>query len=85
MEGIMPTVFINCHHYEPGPHHTLTGLEFEIAYEGSTAEVSIQEMPVISESEHDPGIRAELVRLGQAIVQAAQSPQGVVSTPRPPH
>jgi hypothetical protein len=58
--------------------------EFEeaLAREGvasriSTAEVSILEMPHLSEQEHESGIRAEILRLGQAIVSAAQSPQGI--------
>ena len=76
-EGNVPTIFISCHHYEPGPRHILTGLNLDVAYDGSTAEVSILEMPHLSEQEHETGIRAEILRLGQAIVSAAQSPQGI--------
>jgi hypothetical protein len=79
----MPTVFISCHHYQPGTARILTGLNLDVVYDGSIAEVSILEMPQLAEPEHERGIRAEILRLGQAIVSAAQSPQGIVGNPRP--
>jgi hypothetical protein len=79
----MATVFVEGHHYEPGTRHVLTGLHLTVVYDGLTAEVSMLEIPHLSEQEHDSGIRTEILRLGQAIVGAAQSPQGIVGNPRP--
>jgi hypothetical protein len=76
----LPKIFVDCSHYEPHSH-VLTGLNLTVQYDGSQAEVSILEMIPLPEPEQERGIRAELLKLGQAIVQAAQSPQGVVAHP----
>ena len=80
----MAQVFVCCHHYEPNSH-TLTGLNLHVQFQGGSAEVSMLEMPSIPEPEQEAGTRASILRLGQAIVQAAQDPQGIVRHAPPPH
>jgi hypothetical protein len=78
----MPRVFISCHHYKPHTH-ALTGLNLDVQFDGGSAEVSMLEMPQIPEREQEPGIRAAILRLGKAIVEAAQDPQGIIGSPPP--
>ena len=79
----MATIYIDCFHHEPHSED-LTGLDFTIVYRADTrAQVSVAEMPPIPAAEQERGIRDELRRIGEAIVQAARSPQGIVGQPYP--
>ena len=70
------------HHLEPHSR-TLTGLILHVQFEGGSAEVSMLDMPGIPELEQDAGIRAAILRLGEAIVQAAKDPHDIIER-RPP-
>jgi len=81
--AVMSHIFISTYHSEPHSR-LLTGIGFTVDYSGRQAEVSILEMPPLSAEVQNDGIRAELVRLGEAILNAAQNPQGVSAHPQPP-
>ena len=68
--------FLARHHLEPHSR-TLTGLTLHVQFEGGSAQVSMLDMPGIPEPEQDAGIRAAILRLGEAIVQAKDS-HGIV-------
>ena len=78
----MARVYVSCQHYRPHTH-ALTGFELDVEFDGALAQVSMLDIPEISEQEHERGTRAIILRLGQAIVQAAQDPQGIVAHPPP--
>lgn len=78
----MARVFVSCHHYNPHSH-ALTGMSLDVQFDGGSAEVSMLDMPEIPALEHEAGIRSSILRLGQAIVQAAQDSQGIVGRPPP--
>ena len=79
----MPTVFVGDRHFDPHSGDP-TGFDLTVQYGGPQIQVSVLGISPLSEPEQDAGIRTEILHLGQAIVQAAQSPQGIVSLPRPP-
>jgi hypothetical protein len=79
----MATIYIDCYHREPHSE-ALTGIDFTVVYKpGAHAQVSVVEMLPISASTHDHALRAELRLIGEAIVQAARSPQGIIQQPFP--
>jgi hypothetical protein len=81
----LPQIFVGPLDYDPALG-TLTGLTATVQYDEAQAAVSILKTIHLSASEAlDAGIRAELLRLGQAIIQAAQSPQGISEHPFPRH
>jgi hypothetical protein len=71
----MSRVYVHSHHLEPDSR-TLTGLTLHVQFEGGSAEVSMLDMPGIPEPEQDAGIRAAILRLGEAIVQVAKDSHG---------
>jgi hypothetical protein len=78
----MDRIFIEAYHHEP-ENSALTGLKFILRYPEGEAEISILDMRPLSLAEQEFGIRALLLRLAEAITNAAQSPQGIISSPRP--
>jgi hypothetical protein len=76
----MAEIFIDCFHHE-GSRGAITGLNLTVSYSGITAEVSVPDMPPLSEPGQSEAVRAAILRLGQAIVEAAQSPQGIHAHP----
>ena len=78
----MARVYVTSHHFEPHSH-TLNGLTLHVQFEGGSAEVSMLDMPGIPEAEQPAGLRAAILRLGDAIVQAAKDSHGIVEH-RPP-
>ncbi len=78
----MSRVYVTSHHFEPHSH-TLNGVTLHVQFEGGSAEVSMLDMPGIPEAEQPSGLRAAILRLGEAIVQAAKDPNGIVGH-RPP-
>jgi hypothetical protein len=56
----MSRVYVHSHHLEPHSR-TLTGLTLHVQFEGGSAD-----MPGIPEPEQDAGIRAAILRLGEA-------------------
>jgi hypothetical protein len=79
----MATVFVGDHQFEAHSHR-LKSVTLTVQYRGPQVEVSISGIPPLSDQEHERWIRDEILRLGQAIVQAAQSPQGIIGLPAPP-
>ena len=79
----MATIYITDHILEGRPP-ALTGMRLTVQYDGVTAEVLLQGFDPLSESKQSAEIPAEILRLGQAIVRAAQSPQGIVAGRTPP-
>jgi len=73
----MSRVYVHSHHLEPHSR-TLTGLTLHVQFEGGSAEVSMLDMPGIPEPEQNAGIRAAILRLGEAIVQVAKDSHGTV-------
>ncbi len=70
----MSRVYVHSHHLEPHSR-TLTGLSLHVQFEGG---FSMLDMPGIPEPEQDAGIRAAILRLGEAIVQAATDSHGII-------
>jgi hypothetical protein len=64
--------------------HVLSALNLTVVYEDRQAEVLIQGLRAEAALEQNDAIRAEIRRLGEAIVEAAQSPQGITAGRQPP-
>jgi hypothetical protein len=78
----MSRVYVTSHHFDRDSR-TLNGLILHVQFEGGSAEVSVLDMPGISEGEQPAGTRAAILRLGEAIAQAAKDPHGIVEHPPP--
>src|SRR5271165_802967 len=77
----MSTILIGNRHFDL--QGRLTGFDFAVQYGGPQIEVSMLGIPPISDQEQEDGIRVELLRLGEAIARAAQSPKRASESPRP--
>jgi hypothetical protein len=54
------------------------GSAVHVQFEGGSQRISMLDMPGIPQSEQDAGIRAAILRLGEAMVQVANDPHGTV-------
>ena len=77
----MSTIFIGIRHFDL--QGRLTGFDFAVQYGGPQIEASMLGIPPLSDQEQEDGFRVELLRLGEAITRAAQSPKGIISRPAP--
>jgi hypothetical protein len=66
-------VYLTSHHFEPHSH-TLNGLTLHVQFEGGSAEVSMLDIPGIPEAEQPAGMRAAMLRLGEAISSGGEIP-----------
>ncbi len=73
----MSRVYVTSHHFEPHSH-TLNGLTLHVQFEGGSADISMLDMPGIPEAEQLSGLRTAILRLGEAIVQAAKDSHGII-------
>ena len=69
----MSRVYLTSHHFAPHSH-TLNGLTLHVQFEGGSAEISMLEMPAIPETEQPAGLRAAILRLGEAIFRRRKTP-----------
>jgi hypothetical protein len=76
----MAEIFIGCYHLD-GKRDAITGLNFKVVYDGIVADVSVPEMPPMVEPNQSDAVRAAILRLGEAIVEAARSPGGLLPHP----
>lgn len=77
----MATIYIEEHVFNG--ERALTSLRLNVLYDEKQAEVSIQGLGPIAALEQEPAIRAEVLALGRAIIEAAQRPQGLVAGQHP--
>jgi hypothetical protein len=61
----------------------LTGLSFTVKFRRATALVSIQEMQPLPFQDRLAAYRGAIEDLAQALLQAAQNPQGITENPQP--
>jgi hypothetical protein len=79
----MVRVFVEHTHHDPGARH-LTGLKFQIEFDhASTAQVSVLQMQPVSFQEPLLAFQAALQCLGQAMLEAAQTPGAITQSLRP--
>lgn len=79
-----PCVYVNhTHHDLDRSGGAMTGISFRVDYTRGQAEVLILEAPGLSEQERLAAFRDELRRLGEALLEAAQSPQAIFWHPPP--
>jgi hypothetical protein len=78
----MATIFIKATHHEPGSAD-LTGLNLTIKYGHATALVSIEGMPPVPFQDRLAAYQATIEDLAMALLEAAQSPQGITENPEP--
>ena len=79
----MATIYVT-DHLSAGRPPALTGMKLTVQYDGVTAEILLQGFAPLSEPKQNSGIAQEILRLGQEIIQAAQSPQGILAGQQPP-
>jgi hypothetical protein len=72
----MVSVFIN-HTHHTRNDAALTGVHFTVNYRGKQAQVSILGMPPLAETEQIEAVQQVLRELGQAVLDAAQSPRSI--------
>jgi hypothetical protein len=78
----MATVYITEHIFKG--LRVLSGLKLLVQYDGKQAEVLIQGLEPAAALEENQAIRDEIRHLGEAIIQAGQSPQGIIAGQVPP-
>jgi hypothetical protein len=71
-----PTICIDVTHHEK-TRGRVTGLGFTVDYGEGFADVSMLELPPLSDEELPAAFRRRLQRLGEAILKVAQSPQDI--------
>jgi hypothetical protein len=79
----MTKIFIKATHHDP-QSPDLTGLNFTIEYGPATAALSIQQMPPVPFQDRLAAYQETLRALAEALLQAAQSPQGITENPQFP-
>jgi hypothetical protein len=74
----MDLILISAYHNEPHSRR-LTGIDITVDYSGRQAEISVFGIPPLSADAQDHGIRAELGRLAEAILNATRNPKGIIA------
>lgn len=72
----MISVRVHLYHRDPS-NQEVTGYRFEVTYEGGQATVSMLELPSLSPPRRLDSLPEELRRLGQALLDAAGSPEAI--------
>jgi hypothetical protein len=76
----MSTIYVTCKVHEPYSTD-LTAASFSFKYSERTVEGLISGIPSVSATEPSGDLHEEFRRLGEALLGAAQSPQGISLTP----
>ena len=79
----VPRIYIKEAHHEPGSDD-LTGLKFTIEFGRATALVLIEEVPPVPFQDRPAAYQAAIEDLARAMLEAAQSPQGITENPQRP-
>ncbi len=78
----MATIYITEHIFKG--LRVLSGLKLLVQYDGKQAEVLIQGLEPAAALEQNDAIVDEIHHLGEAIILAVQSPQGIIAGQAPP-
>ena len=79
----VPRIYIKEAHHEPGSDD-LTGLKLTIEFGRATALVLIEEVPPVPFQDRPAAYQAAIEDLARAMLEAAQSPQGITENPQRP-
>lgn len=78
----MATVFIEAFDRDMSTNNVI-GVTLRIQYGTKNSEITMLGIPPLSAQDTDAGLRAEILALGQALMQAAQTPQAIHGYPQP--